>query len=390
MKEFTIYLTLKCNFMCHYCYEKYNNFYDENKVTDMSIEMLDSVLNYIINNTNDNEVVMIGFLGGEPLLKSELIVYTVKFLDQHGGNRNFKYKITTNGSIITDSLIDIFTEKKFNISISLDGDEKCNNRNRISCNGINYYPFIINKAQSLLKQNCNVTIRMTVAINNIPHMYENFLFFYNMGFKKIFLFFDSTAAFNNIDYTNIQNEMEKFSKFYLESTDDELIVNLLNYTHQFLIFDTPKGFGICNGGKTNFKIMPSGNIYPCSAVIGDEYFIIGNVRYGRSKKISDIILNRNMILSTPKNRCNIDNCSICGFCNAIKCGYINYTETGYMNYCSNIRCTQQKILYEINHKIVETMLQNNDSRLTKYFDFAKSKDINLSPLAMQYHNMEEL
>ena len=81
-------MTTACNFKCSYCYEDYNNSYQLNE------ESLRETLNFIFN-YGENEKISLDFLGGEPLLKKELIYKCIDYIKTYHPYRIVEYYITT-------------------------------------------------------------------------------------------------------------------------------------------------------------------------------------------------------------------------------------------------------------------------------------------------------
>ena len=134
--NFTIYMTTDCNFRCSYCYEKYENTYhlNENSV----IEILDYIFQY-----GDDEAINLNFMGGEPLLKKELIYKAVDYIKCKYPSRYVKYSITTNGSLLDDNFIFFMKENSFDIRLSFDGDKSTHDLNRTLVSGISCYEKIV-------------------------------------------------------------------------------------------------------------------------------------------------------------------------------------------------------------------------------------------------------
>ena len=73
MYNFTLYMTTDCNFKCQYCYEDYHNHYQLNEKT--LVDSLEFMMNY-----GDRGKILLDFLGGEPLLKKDLIYQAVAYI----------------------------------------------------------------------------------------------------------------------------------------------------------------------------------------------------------------------------------------------------------------------------------------------------------------------
>lgn len=91
-KVYTIYLTTECNFQCTYCYEEYT------KCLILDKEMLKDILDFIIDleSNKDSDAFAVNFMGGEPLLKKELIYQAVNYIKEKC-KKKVLYYITTNG-----------------------------------------------------------------------------------------------------------------------------------------------------------------------------------------------------------------------------------------------------------------------------------------------------
>lgn len=86
-----------CNLRCKYCYANHGNYGTSDRL--MSIEIADLVCKYIgkfIPNIKE-----VSFFGGEPLLNIDIIEYICERLY----NRNIKFSMVTNLSILNDKII---------------------------------------------------------------------------------------------------------------------------------------------------------------------------------------------------------------------------------------------------------------------------------------------
>ena len=130
LKQITFEVTDACNLRCLYCaYGEYYNFYKERKNQFMPVSFAKNIVDYFVNiwtnntSSSSSRDVMISFYGGEPLLNMPFIKQVVEYVEKiKVENLNFKFSMTTN-SILLDKYMDYLVDKKFDLLISLDGDE---------------------------------------------------------------------------------------------------------------------------------------------------------------------------------------------------------------------------------------------------------------------------
>ena len=128
--QITFEVTDACNLRCEYCgYGKFYADYDERKNRTLSEEKAIRFLDYLVElwesslNTSVTQNVYISFYGGEPLMNFPFIQRIVKHLQESSCiARSFTFSMTTN-AILLSKYMDYLQENKFNLLISLDGDE---------------------------------------------------------------------------------------------------------------------------------------------------------------------------------------------------------------------------------------------------------------------------
>ena len=105
---YSIHLTNKCNLRCFYCYEDERN---EVEFT-ISIKELDDRMKWI---TERGDCTDIELLGGEVFLFPDILQY---IFDNYG--KDYKYIITTNGTIRNDQIDAMIQQYQPGIGVSLD------------------------------------------------------------------------------------------------------------------------------------------------------------------------------------------------------------------------------------------------------------------------------
>lgn len=300
---FTIWVTTACNMKCRYCYEGIEK---ENQY--MTSETADQVVDWIIKTADFNKkmIYMVRFHGGEPLLNFPIIKYIIEQLALNS-SKKFSYHITTNGYYLNEKIIEYLSYHMDVITVSIDGNKRTNDLNRLSIQGESTFNTVLYNAKLLKEAFNNLEIRMTVDTENSKYLSENILFLLNEGFTLINAETDFTDKGWTVEVVDIlESECRKIKQ--MQSYDDRLKnVGL------------PIGYSVsnmaeCTGGIDGFSINPEGYIYPCIMTVGDLEMCLGNVVSGIREDWQSY-LRKISALKMPA-------CEGCG---------------GYTS-CSNVRC----------------------------------------------------
>ena len=130
--QFILELVNFCNFRCKYCYlSQANNISPyENKI--MSKETGSHIISYIKKNIYEKfDRIFIDFLDGEPLLNFSVLKHIVIEGEKVDKLNKFIFRFTTNGSLLTNEIIDFANLHKIYFNISFDGIPSAHDKKRI-------------------------------------------------------------------------------------------------------------------------------------------------------------------------------------------------------------------------------------------------------------------
>lgn len=126
----TLQITQQCNLRCSYCVYSgnYHNREHANKI--MSEEVAKKGIDFLAEHSIDSKRVHIGFYGGEPLLRFPFIKQQIEYAQKRLKGKQHSFGLTSNGTLLTEEIVKFFSENNVALTISLDGDEKCHDKNR--------------------------------------------------------------------------------------------------------------------------------------------------------------------------------------------------------------------------------------------------------------------
>lgn len=128
-------LTENCNFRCKYCiYNEQSDFFRNFSFKNIDIETIKRTLDYAF--PLSKELLVIGFYGGEPLVRFDLIKETIDYINKNKPpHLKIRYALTTNLSLMSKEKAEFFSSlDDCKITCSIDGPKKIHDNFRVSLN----------------------------------------------------------------------------------------------------------------------------------------------------------------------------------------------------------------------------------------------------------------
>ena len=313
---YVFWVTRDCNLRCDYCYlEKQPNY--------MSKDIAKKAVEYSIGQLKDNlpdKKIDIVFHGGEPILNFDVVKEIVnKYKSYNTIYKNFRFSMTTNGTIINEDIIKFLKKNDICLSVSVDGREKEHNLHRKFKSGVDTFNIIIANLLRYKEEGIDIRVRMTVTPETVNSIFENYKFFYNMGFRSIPFVLDLyNKKWTKEDMENYYRNFKKIIEFLKNENEEDFNIFMVNLKNNINI---PKG--ICSGGKTSIHFNYNGDLYPCSFSIGEEDYKLGDIFSGINNKKQEWL--------QEINKKENEQCSGCGFykvCDSTRCKLLNKSVNG--------------------------------------------------------------
>ena len=295
-----LYLTLRCNFACPYCY------LDEQQ-TDITKEIAQKSLNDLFKRARrfKAESVRIDFWGGEPLLCPDKLEYAV--LEARKLSQKFriglKFNLLSNGSIFNPRIARLFSRKKdlALVQIPLDGPQEIHDQRRFFKGGTGSYNRIINNLPSWMKIAQRVVIRVNIDGQNRKHIPRLLQELSRLNKNKLEVFLGNVAK---------RWGRGKERKEVLEGCDYKPAEN------KFLLLAKKLGLKVVKGEFPTYRpifckasgafpdwVGPDGKTYCCTKTVGNEYYRIGDIFKGCQDDKVKLWLGYNLIQNQNCLRC---------------------------------------------------------------------------------------
>jgi sulfatase maturation enzyme AslB (radical SAM superfamily) len=266
----------------------------------------------------------LNFYGGEPLLCFDLIQQAVSFINkkQNDFEKTAQYSLTTNGSLITEEIIQTLDEHKFLVEFSFDGyvqdiqrkngsfDEAVSNIKKIS-----EHPHI------------QLEVNSVFTPETVGLISGSMTFIMDLGVRNINLSLSMLQPWNNHSLERLREEMAKLGKILLAHYGKTREIPVLSFRDR-----NTKGFFYCAGGQDRMAVTSEEHVWGCDLFAdyfrGKEkwpeyrdYFFgdLDNFAQNHKKVFPRISANYAKLsmdnFATPSMKClfcpNLENCTVC-------------------------------------------------------------------------------
>ncbi|MFW6007779.1 MAG: radical SAM protein [archaeon] len=349
IQKMILMTTNQCNFNCDYCYVNHDNQIMDYEIAQKSIDWF---INY--NNTPKNEVLKVSFLGGEPLLRWNLIKKTILYSEQF--NRKIKFDITTNGSLLSNDKFDFIEKHNIDLKLSIDGPSYVHDIHRKDYNNNGTFKLIKPIMKEGIERNIFKGARSTITSKTVKYTFESYEYLYNLGFKNIEIvpeFFHNWDEESFLEYKNQFDLIdEKFSELMSQNKQPGIFYYNTCFYH---IEKDIKLTKPCLAGKESVSINFNGDIYPCQLFIQWPEWKIGDIYNG--------LLEHDLLNSLSNFNCNL--IKDCKDCDVKLCGGgcygLNYIHNNNFYEPNSSHC---KIMKDRWSRIIKHYNNFNDN---KYF-----------------------
>lgn len=349
----TLHLTENCNMDCAYCVH-------EKKEVRMTEAVVDAAVDLAFST---GKTAGLCFFGGEPLLESGLIYRAIRrcMLKTIETGKPALYKMTTNGTLLTERFLENAHAVKMGIGLSFEGiaQDAC----RRFKDGSGSFSTVEEKAKMLLKSMPDSYAMMTIAPQALPQYAESVKYLRALGFHRI----TSTIAYGkrvhwtDADLELLKAQMQEIGEFY----EAEFLRGKPFFFSPFdsKIRDFIRGFNPserCHLGFRQMPVAPDGSLYACTQFIGDQDYKLGDVFHGIDRERQQQLAMR---AATPES---CKECALRTRCTN-SCGCMNRLETGNENNVSPLQCNYERMTIAMADEIADRLFAADEDAFRKRF-----------------------
>jgi uncharacterized protein len=309
---FTIVPTERCNLACNYCSARSHPGRRERMDWTIAKRILDLIVDFPV------EHLQVQFHGGEALLEVDMLERVITYALQRAGEvgKQVHFRVQTNGTLLTPTVLQRLADLEVGIGLSLDGDQAANNLTRVFPGNKSSYAAVTRTISMLKEKNFEPGVLCVVSKANylrFNQIMEHFLF---LGLEKIKSSPIMRLGRANDQWHALELAPEEFLEAHLTYLDyavqaggvavdtaiSSMIGELASSRHSY----------ICQAGRQVLTFTPDGNIYPCGRYRNREELYLGNV--GALERLEGLWKSHSLLARITERQVSlIPECRECAF-----------------------------------------------------------------------------
>jgi sulfatase maturation enzyme AslB (radical SAM superfamily) len=275
----------------------------------------------------------ISFYGGEPLLAFKELRQTVAYVEGlfKKNEDKIRYALTTNGSLLSEEILEFLDEHKFSLMLSFDGRAQDISRKKGSFDFLtSLTPKILARPRILLETNS------VFSSETIGHLSDSVRCIIQMGIRKLNVNFASVPPWTSSSLNRLELEIARVGKYFesrYEHWQDVPWVGFYEEPEQEVF--------CCSAGLNHMALSAQGTLWGCALFphyftnksrteeyekycFGDVDSFVANAQDTYARKMANYSDLRMDCFSTPDRSClmcrEVEYCRICPVVAAVSTG----------------------------------------------------------------------
>jgi len=299
-----------CNLSCGYCYADRGGFGGAQSGR-MTSETAIEAVNRLIEGADPSAPITVGFLGGEPFLNRALIRQVVEHAEQLGVARGLdvRFSVTTNGTLLTDADMSMVRQRRFAVTVSIDGTAGVQDKQRPTVRGRGSFELLAGRLSPLLNDPglAQIGARMTVQTGS-SDLQARFDAVLELGFREVGISPLRTSRdgteMTDSDWPDYLAELISVSQLELERARAGGTIRLTNLAVALKqIHSGASAPYPCGAGGGYFSVAATGKWYACHRAVGDVDFELGDSSGLDEERRTQFLVDRHVHSQTDCGSC---------------------------------------------------------------------------------------
>lgn len=260
-------LNHQCNLRCRYCYT------GRKADRPMSLAVARRAVDLGLAHAGDDPL-LLSFFGGEPMLEIERMEAVAAYAQEQAPRRSTQvaFSISTNGTLLDDRRLRFLRDFAVHVQVSVDGGADAQDRARPFANGTGSAAVVDRHIRRLQSEGLLHQLVAVMTPETSAYLAESFTYLATLGIDEIYFAPNYLGDWSDAACDTFERELRRLTDAYAElfragkmRRVDPLYGKIVS--HLVLGRQAPRR---CGFGRKELAVAPSGNIYPCDRVVGED------------------------------------------------------------------------------------------------------------------------
>jgi uncharacterized protein len=323
-----------CNLRCTYCYTGAK--FSSPMPLGVGMAAIRRAFGSLVNGGRLD----LGFFGGEPLLEPRRILEWMRFARSCSADlgKPVRFNITTNGTITGDEVWQIMLADDLDLAVSFDGAPHIHDRHRRDAQSQPTAARVEATIGKLVVAGKPMSVIFVVRPENLDRVPEGLAYLQGMGVRQIDLSLDLWTTWTAEDGRRLEKLVDHAALLWRQWMP-EFSLNWFDAKAAALArLPVTEERTLCGFGEGEIAVAPSGRLYPCERVIGED-------RPDHPLRLPGAALEGDDFLSSEIGafaRCEpCGRCALAAACDTT-CRCSNFIRTGDVNRPDGLLCILNK------------------------------------------------
>ncbi len=359
--DFTLALTHDCNLRCTYCYA------GRKRPVTMPREVAERAIDFALSiRSNDARM---DFFGGEPLMEWDLLRHCTGYAERAARRAKIRLrkKLTTNGTLLTEERVAWLKRHGFRPDISADGDRAMHDLTRPMRAGGSSFDAVERGLDLLLGTFPDANVVVVPDPANVARLAEGVRFLVEeKGVRRVIINPNLYAPWPEGARADWREAYRRIADLFIDRyrAGRPIFVNVIDGKIAARLLRDFDGCSLCRFAEREMAVAPSGRIYPCDRMVGDDTggdTCIGDVSTGFDEAKRDALL-----VPLDLSALDCDACPVRPRCMSW-CRAVNHATTGSTRTPGEVVCFHERMSAEAADRAGGTLIEEGNLAFVERF-----------------------
>jgi len=262
----TLMVNHACNLRCSYCYTgaKFSSPMQRQTGEIAILRALQSLL--------PNGSLNLGFFGGEPLLEAQRILGWMEYARRQArdSDKHISFTLTTNGTINNPHAWQVLMTDNLELAVSFDGTPQMHDRHRHDSQGKGSAATVEATIQQLVNVRRDFRVITVVRPDNLEEIPAAMEYLHVLGVRAVNLSLDLWTSWTSKDGSRLKKLVGALSKQWASWLPEFSLNWFDSKVAEMTALHNSASSKMCGFGDGEIAVAPSGRLYPCERLIGED------------------------------------------------------------------------------------------------------------------------